>query len=1089
MTKQSIRGGLARLVLAAAVFGGAGGAPYTALAGSSTHLTPEHVLVQSDVIILGTVESRSFGWTDERKLFATTEYVIRVDRVLLDRQGWVAERAGGARPGGAAGRRINLSFMGGEQGGVRYHVSGMPTLAAGESAFFFMSASDLRNNAMSPVIGMSEGLYRVVMHNGEATVFSPGGCSGPSRPVDFRFFAKMRGAGATYTPDEFAAEIARALPLAEGSPHLRHVPAAIPAGLEGRVHLGEEQLAEVGPRVPMASGASVVPPAFSVPSFKRWPEAREFAESRFEPAEPGGALEWGQFDNEPDYPIVFNVPPSAWWRNNFIGEQAYWNVYATAVFRFYQDSNNQVGWPNGRFECGFLTNGQLDDLYGRAWNANEVGVCWTRTATFNDRIVEADIAFNPAYVFSNDPQATYADPNVFSIQTVALHELGHAFGRSHSWDSDPAFIYPSVMNYFPDGFYHIESHRVFADDAASIRGAFVPQEVSLTDIGLTLWRMAGARGPRAPFPNAAAALTLDASVLQGNTFFVSGAWVENIGTVSRASTIDWWLDPTPHDNSLAGAFYCSSTSVGSLSRFTGTSVFAHPRCPANVPPGQYYLCGVIAETDAVESNDIAWSQGTIRVDFNPAFGPPVNDTPGGATAVGPGTFTGSTQFATADGNASCGSSNSSPSVWFRFAVPPTSGRLEVNTCGSSFDTVLSLEIRSFNPQTGLFSWQEVACNDDAPSGPCTGTLQSIAATDFFPALGTDNVRIRLSGFNGASGNYVLNVRLVPANDLCANAALLSTGTTFGSLNAAANEGPWTIACGQSSSTADAWYRYRTPDGCNGTLSIDTFGSSFDTVLEFYGFCGSPQIFGGGYACNDDCGGTFQSCLTQSVSPGFEFVIRVARYGGPTGNTGDAFAINATLTAHTNDHCAGAIMIADGTHAFNTGCAVTGALPMPASCGSGYPVNDLWYRYTAPIAGRFRARLCFSHPEALAVYPGNVCPGDSESARACLWSVSNACDADDVDLPVAAGEQLLVRVGGALIAGQTPSPIGSGTLSVRTDANADPRDFNGDGNVDPDDLGDYINCFFGVPPCGGADFNHDGNVDPDDLGDFINAFFA
>ncbi|MGD9690162.1 MAG: hypothetical protein AB7K52_10965 [Phycisphaerales bacterium] len=50
------------------------------------------------------------------------------------------------------------------------------------------------------------------------------------------------------------------------------------------------------------------------------------------------------------------------------------------------------------------------------------------------------------------------------------------------------------------------------------------------------------------------------------------------------------------------------------------------------------------------------------------------------------------------------------------------------------------------------------------------------------------------------------------------------------------------------------------------------------------------------------------------------------------------------------------------------------------------------------------------------------------------------------------------------------------------------DFNGDGNLDPDDLGDYINCYFALPPCPAADFNSDGNVDPDDLGDYINVFF-
>ncbi|MGD9690180.1 MAG: hypothetical protein AB7K52_11055 [Phycisphaerales bacterium] len=53
----------------------------------------------------------------------------------------------------------------------------------------------------------------------------------------------------------------------------------------------------------------------------------------------------------------------------------------------------------------------------------------------------------------------------------------------------------------------------------------------------------------------------------------------------------------------------------------------------------------------------------------------------------------------------------------------------------------------------------------------------------------------------------------------------------------------------------------------------------------------------------------------------------------------------------------------------------------------------------------------------------------------------------------------------------------------------PADFNADGNLDPDDLGDYINCYFSLPPCDQADFNADTNVDPDDLGDFINAYFT
>ncbi len=52
----------------------------------------------------------------------------------------------------------------------------------------------------------------------------------------------------------------------------------------------------------------------------------------------------------------------------------------------------------------------------------------------------------------------------------------------------------------------------------------------------------------------------------------------------------------------------------------------------------------------------------------------------------------------------------------------------------------------------------------------------------------------------------------------------------------------------------------------------------------------------------------------------------------------------------------------------------------------------------------------------------------------------------------------------------------------------PADFNGDGNLDPDDLADYIACYFSMPPCPEADFNHDTIIDPDDLADYIAAHF-
>ena len=51
------------------------------------------------------------------------------------------------------------------------------------------------------------------------------------------------------------------------------------------------------------------------------------------------------------------------------------------------------------------------------------------------------------------------------------------------------------------------------------------------------------------------------------------------------------------------------------------------------------------------------------------------------------------------------------------------------------------------------------------------------------------------------------------------------------------------------------------------------------------------------------------------------------------------------------------------------------------------------------------------------------------------------------------------------------------------------DFNGDGALTPDDLSDFITCYFEFPPCGSADVTIDGEVNPDDLSDYINAYFG
>ena len=71
-----------------------------------------------------------------------------------------------------------------------------------------------------------------------------------------------------------------------------------------------------------------------------------------------------------------------------------------------------------------------------------------------------------------------------------------------------------------------------------------------------------------------------------------------------------------------------------------------------------------------------------------------------------------------------------------------------------------------------------------------------------------------------------------------------------------------------------------------------------------------------------------------------------------------------------------------------------------------------------------------------------------------------------------------------------NPCGGATsLDAPLDVNTCPADFNNDGDLNPDDLADYINCYFSSPPCPQADFNADSDTNPDDLSDYINAYFA
>lgn len=113
-----------------------------------------------------------------------------------------------------------------------------------------------------------------------------------------------------------------------------------------------------------------------------------------------------------------------------------------------------------------------------------------------------------------------------------------------------------------------------------------------------------------------------------------------------------------------------------------------------------------------------------------------------APVVTVGTYTGTTIGATNDGAASCGQAGGGPDVWFRYRADATC-LLQVDTCDSSLDTVLSL-----HTECAGTTLNELDCNDES----CVHA--SRVEVNLQPG---NEVLIRVSGWNGAWGDYVLRI--------------------------------------------------------------------------------------------------------------------------------------------------------------------------------------------------------------------------------------------------------------------------------------------------------------------------------------------
>ncbi|MFO1096488.1 MAG: dockerin type I domain-containing protein [Planctomycetaceae bacterium] len=562
-----------------------------------------------------------------------------------------------------------------------------------------------------------------------------------------------------------------------------------------------------------------------------------------------------------------------------------------------------------------------------------------------------------------------------------------------------------------------------------------------------------------------------------------------VGNAGVSNTV--WYSFTPCGSGTVTLDTFGSNYNTVLAMFTGTcTAAAQVACSDDAIGTQARLLNVpvtAGTTYLIKVSDYNTTAGGGTLEFNFAYAPtpPPNDAcaaavviPGNASAFNPTTFctVGATVTA-GDPAESCGFTSNSNPVWYSFS-PCANGHITLDTNGSDYDTVLSV----FTGSCG--SAVELACDDDSGTGlnsqlinvPVSeGTTYLIKAADFGnPDGGSLNF------------NFSYSPSFVPTNDSCASPTVIPKNTldfapppycTMGA-NATVSEPQESCEVGGVGVSNTVWYSFNPCE--SGTISLDTNGSNYDTVLSvFRGSCGAPvQV-----ACDDDSGTGSNSQLTNvPVTIGTNYLIKVADYGGPNGGT-LMFHLAYAPVAPTNDLCSAATVISGNP--FNPPALCTlGATVSAGEPGEacGFPPNgsSVWYRFIPTASGSAAIDTAGStYDTVLSVFSG-----------ACASPVVIACN-DDFgglesalpDVPMTAGTTYLIKVASF-------GTTNGGNLDFNFSFHAH-GDLNCDGVIDALDDPLFVAALLdpgSIPSCGLnlADMNGDGSVNGRDTQAYVAA---
>ena len=199
------------------------------------------------------------------------------------------------------------------------------------------------------------------------------------------------------------------------------------------------------------------------------------------------------------------------------------------------------------------------------------------------------------------------------------------------------------------------------------------------------------------------------------------------------------------------------------------------------------------------------------------------------------------------------------SIWFRW-VAPRSGRLLIDTCDSSIDTLLAVYTG-----TAVDHLEEVVASDD----DC-----DVRSAVELTVVDGEALVIAVDGKDGSTGSINLWWGMRPRNDDFSDALVLAgwDGEWYGENRLATHEQDEPFHAGTAGS-GSMWYSWTASRA--GIVAFDTCAGNFDTVLAVYrgtGLGGLSQVVSNDDAC--DAG----SAVEFDVTAGATYLIAVDGFG-------------------------------------------------------------------------------------------------------------------------------------------------------------------------------------------------------------------